>query len=144
VDIGSGPDSRFQRIDNGKVQYYDFDLPVVMEVRRQFFEETDRYHQISSSVFDHEWLSRVSRHPGAVLFLAEGMFMYCNPVEVRALVLRLQELFPGSELVCEVVSAAWLKGSLKRLLDYKLRKQLHFEGDMGYRFGLKHTQEMDE
>jgi O-methyltransferase involved in polyketide biosynthesis len=81
-----------------------------MDVRRQFFKETDRSHFISSSVFDDEWMLRVSCQPGPVLFLAEGVFMYYNRVEVRALILRLQKHFPGSELVCEVASAAWLRG----------------------------------
>jgi hypothetical protein len=36
------------------------------------------------------------------------------------------------------------EGPLKRLLEYKLRKQLHYEGDMVYHFGLEHTRGMEE
>jgi O-methyltransferase involved in polyketide biosynthesis len=50
VNIGCGLDSRFSRIDNGRVHFYDIDLPDVIEIKRKFFEESDRYHFIPSSV----------------------------------------------------------------------------------------------
>ncbi len=44
------------------------------------------------------------------LFLAEGVFAYLGEVEVRRLVLRLQERYPGAELVFDTMtpSMAWL------------------------------------
>ena len=33
VHIGCGLDSRFERVDNGQVEWYDLDLPEVMELR---------------------------------------------------------------------------------------------------------------
>ena len=51
VNIGCGLDSRFLRIDNGKVIFYDLDLPEVMKIKKQFFRENERYHFIVSSVF---------------------------------------------------------------------------------------------
>ncbi len=35
VHIGCGLDTRFDRLDNGKVEWYDLDLPEVIELRRQ-------------------------------------------------------------------------------------------------------------
>ena len=34
VHIGCGLDSRFERVDNGRVEWYDLDLPEVIELRR--------------------------------------------------------------------------------------------------------------
>ena len=36
VHIGCGLDSRFERVDNGRVEWYDLDLPEVIELRRTF------------------------------------------------------------------------------------------------------------
>ncbi len=40
VNIGCGLDTRFSRIDNGKIRWYDLDLPESIHLRRQFFKET--------------------------------------------------------------------------------------------------------
>jgi O-methyltransferase involved in polyketide biosynthesis len=35
VHIGCGLDTRFERVDNGQVEWYGLDLPEVIELRRQ-------------------------------------------------------------------------------------------------------------
>src|SRR5512139_2622331 len=35
VHIGCGLDTRFERVDNGRVEWYDLDLPEVIELRRR-------------------------------------------------------------------------------------------------------------
>lgn len=105
VNIGCGLDSRFLRVNNGKVIFYDLDLPEVIEIKKQFFKENERYHFISSSVLDHKWMSIVAKHEGPFLFMAEGVFMYLDREDVQSLILKLQSEFPGSELVCEVFNS---------------------------------------
>lgn len=41
VEIGAGLWARFERVNNGKVRWFDLDLPDSMALRRQFFEETE-------------------------------------------------------------------------------------------------------
>jgi O-methyltransferase involved in polyketide biosynthesis len=106
VHIGCGLDSRFERVDDGQVEWYDLDLPEVIELRRELLGgEGGRYHLLACSVFDEAWLSAVSAHPPRpFLFLAEGVMMYFNPDQVKTLVLRLKEHFPGAELVFDAFS----------------------------------------
>ena len=125
VNIGCGLDSRFLRIDNERVRFYDLDLPDVIEIKRRFFEETDRYHLIPSSVLDYDWMAPLLQTcDGPFLFIAEGVFMYLHREDVKSLVLELQSRFPGSELVCEVFNDLWLKGALKEIVNFKMRKEL--------------------
>jgi len=144
VNIGCGLDSRFLRVDNGKVIFYDLDLPEIIRIKKDFFEETERYHLIASSVLDFEWMAVVRQHNGPFLFMAEGVFMYLEGGDVRSLVLKLQETFPGSELVCEVVNAFWLRPLLKKMLDYKLQKQVHLGTDATFRSGISDGREMEQ
>jgi len=101
VHIGCGLDSRFERVDDGRVEWYDLDLPDVIELRRRFIgDEAERYHLLGCSVLDDTWLEAVKVHAGRpFLFLAENVLVYFTKAEVRSLVLELRNTFPGAELV---------------------------------------------
>lgn len=106
VHIGCGLDTRFERVDNGQVQWYDLDLPEVIQLRQKLIGgEGERYHLLACSVLESAWLDTVSAHRrGAFLFLAEGVFMYFDETQVKSLVLTLEDHFPGAELVCDALS----------------------------------------
>lgn len=36
ISVGCGFDNRFERVDNGKIRWYDLDLPNVIEARKSF------------------------------------------------------------------------------------------------------------
>lgn len=110
IHLGCGLDARFDRLDNGNLVWHDLDMPDVIELRRKFFEETDRYHMIASSVTDLGWIETVqSAGDRPTLVIAEGLLMYLSEDEVRALVLRLREAFPGCLLVCDAFSTMTAK-----------------------------------
>ena len=106
VHIGCGLDTRFKRVDNGEVEWYDVDLPDVIELRRKLIgEDSVRQHFLGCSVLDDDWLDRVSVHAKRpFLFLAEGVFMYFTEVQVKRLLLRLRDRFPEAELVFDAYS----------------------------------------
>ncbi|MFX1535661.1 MAG: class I SAM-dependent methyltransferase [Promethearchaeota archaeon] len=109
VSLGCGLDSRFNRVDNGKVEWFDLDLPNVIDIKRKFFQETERYHFIASSIMDFEWMNPLSQLSSRFLFIAEGVFMYLHEEEVKTLVLKLQEMFPECELIFDAFSLATVK-----------------------------------
>ena len=104
LQLGCGLDSRFLRVDNGRVHWYDLDMPPVVELRHQFFSESERYHMIATSVTDLAWVDTVAAGGRPVLVVAEGLLMYLDEADVRRLVLRLHETFPGCRLVADVFS----------------------------------------
>lgn len=145
VNLGCGLDTRFWRIDNGKMVFYDLDLPEVIEIKKRFFKENERYHFIASSALDHAWMDILQKHgQGPYIFLAEGVFMYLPPAEVKSLVLKLQSSFPGSELVCEVCNDFWLHEPYKTMLNIKMQKQLHLGKGATYSSGLKDGRDMEQ
>ena len=106
VHIGCGLDSRFERVDNGRIEWYDLDLPHVIELRRKLIGgEGERYHLLACSVLDSAWLDTVSAHrQRPYLFLAEGILMYFDEAQVKSLVLTLRGCFPGAELAFDAFS----------------------------------------
>jgi methyltransferase (TIGR00027 family) len=106
VHIGCGLDTRFERMDDGRVEWYDLDLPEVIALRRKLVGgEGARHHFLACLVLESEWLDAVrakGRRP--FLFLAEGVFMYFEEAQVKTLVLALCDRFPGAELVFDAFS----------------------------------------
>ncbi len=106
VHIGCGLDTRFERVDDGRVEWYDLDLPEIIELRRRLIgDEGERSHLLGCSVFEDAWLEQVSMHRGrALLFLADTVFLYCELAQVKSLVLQLRNCFPGAEMVLDALS----------------------------------------
>jgi O-methyltransferase involved in polyketide biosynthesis len=106
VHIGCGLDSRFERVDNGLAEWYDLDLPDVIDLRRKLIGgERARYHLLSCSVLEDAWLAEVVAHSQRpVLFIAEGLIMHLREEQNKTLVQMLYDHFPGAELVFDAYS----------------------------------------
>ncbi|MBM3135363.1 MAG: class I SAM-dependent methyltransferase [Chloroflexi bacterium] len=113
LHLGCGLDSRFWRVDNGQVAWYDLDMPPVIELRQQFYAEHERYHLIASSVTDLDWTKAVAAVDQPVLIVAEGLLMYLSETDVKRLVLWLREAFPGCRLIADVFSRMTARSATK-------------------------------
>lgn len=144
VNIGCGFDTRFDRIDNGQVDFYDLDFPEVIEIKQKLLTENRRYHFIPSSVLNYEWMAQLFPHRNRpMMFVAEGVLMYLHASDVKELVLKMQSEFPGSELVCEVFNAMWLTKPWKKMINLKMQRQLHMGKDATFNFGIRDSREME-
>jgi len=114
VNLGSGLDTRFTRLDNGKVEWFELDLPECIELRRNFFSENERYHFVPKSVLDFSWVGNIPKDR-PTLFIAEGLFQYFAEEDVRSILRTIQENFAGSEVIFEafspLIQRAWHKHS---------------------------------
>jgi methyltransferase (TIGR00027 family) len=137
VHIGCGLDSRFERVDNGRVEWYDLDLPEVIEVRRELFGgEMARYHMLAYSAFESSWLEKVGDHSQrAFLFIAEGVLMYFSEARVKSLVFMLQEHFSGSELIFDAFSPFIVRMNNLRMSITKMEARYHW--------GLRHGKDLE-
>jgi O-methyltransferase involved in polyketide biosynthesis len=137
VHIGCGLDSRFERVDDGRVDWFDLDLPQVIELRREFIGGGGpRYHLLACSAFDCRWLDTLSeRPPQDTLFVAEGVFMYFDEAEVRSLVVSLCDHFPGSELACDAFSPFLVRMNNRRMARSELGAR--------YNWGLAHAKDIE-
>ncbi len=138
VHIGCGLDSRFDRVDNGQVEWYDLDVPDIIELRRKVIgNEGRRCHMLSCSVLEDTWLEAMRVHSQRpFLFLAEGVFMYFTEAQVKSVVLTLRDHFPGAELAFDGWTPfhIWV-GNL-------LLSSSKFSGLM--RWGFRHSQQIED
>jgi len=141
VNIGCGLDNRFERINNGIIRFFDLDLPDIMNIKKQIFQEKGNYYQISQSVFEFDWIDRIdSKH---VILVAEGVLMYCNEQDVKKLFLTLQEKLNNPEIVFEVYNKKWLSGWRKKVMGFKLKKELKLGAGTIFKFGIRNSAEIE-
>ena len=96
VELGTGLNTRFDRLDNGRVHWFDLDLPDAIALRRRFFSDSERCQMLAGSVVDVEWFDTVDAAPGPYLFVSEAVLIYLSGDEVRRVVTQLSHRFSGS------------------------------------------------
>ena len=105
VNLGCGLDTRFQRLDNGSLRWYELDLPEVIDLRRRFFRQTARYRFLASSLIETGWLDELEASvESGLIFVAEGLFPYFEERQLRRVVQNLSRRFPGAVLIFDAVT----------------------------------------
>ena len=101
IELGTGLNSRFERVDNGQVHWIDLDLPDTIELRGRFFTDTSRRRMVPASVLSDEWLPIVADSPGPYFFVTEGVLTYLPEHEVMQVLTRIVARFPGARLALD-------------------------------------------
>jgi len=104
VDLGCGLDTRFDRLDDGRLSWLGLDLPEVIELRRKVLPDGERSKTIAQSMLELSWLDQVARVNKPAIFLAEGVFPYFSTADVKPMVLALAARFPAGELIFDAAS----------------------------------------
>ncbi len=105
IEIGAGMDTTFDRMDDGRVTWYEIDFPDILQLRSKFFKETSRRRFFAESVLDGEWVDQVrSAGHQSFLFQAAGVLMYWPEEEVRRLFSMLADQFPGALILFDACS----------------------------------------
>lgn len=117
INLGAGLDDTFGRIDNGRVRWYNLDLPDAIAYREQFLPATERSMNLAFSAFDLDWLAEVRvAAETPVLVLANGLFQYFPAVRIRSLVAGLCRRFASGELFFDAGSwfGIWVANQMVR------------------------------
>lgn len=105
VNIGAGLDTTFSRVDNGKIHWYNLDLPDAVEFRRSLIPDSERNSCISKSFFDQSWFEDiVFNEKDGILFISGGVFYYFKDEEMKQIVSAMAVRFPGGEIYFDAES----------------------------------------
>lgn len=115
LHLGCGLDSRCVRVDRANTFWVDLDMPDVIEIRRKFYSENEKYQLIASSVTDLSWLDKITQPQKPVLIIAEGLLMYLHEENVRELFLALIQKFSSA---CEIIFDAFSKYTVDRIKNH--------------------------
>ena len=112
VNLGCGLCTRFMWTDNGRVRWYEIDFPEVIEFRRKFFEENDRYRFIAISITDFMWIEQIQCLPSQpLMILMEGVSPYLSQAENQALISQIHDRLAPVEFVFDVLNRKSAKSS---------------------------------
>jgi len=104
ADIGCGLDTRASRMDPETTTWYGLDFPEVIALRERLLSKQRNEIWIAQSVMDFSWMDMIARERRPVIFLAEGVMPYLEEREVRRLILRLTDCFPGAEMAFDAIN----------------------------------------
>ena len=100
VNVGSELDTMFTRVDNGRIKWYNVDLPERVEIRRKYMETRDREVNIGDTILDCRWLDQITKpQDTAILFVLYDMMKYFDRDGLRQFLDAIWKKFPGAEVV---------------------------------------------
>jgi O-methyltransferase involved in polyketide biosynthesis len=112
INIGCGLDTRFRRVDNGKIVWCNLDLPSVIDLRKELLPDQEREISIAESVFDDTWVDKVPKKQNTV-FIIEGVLMYFTEEQVKNLFSMIRKHFPNATVFAELSSTVMVKNQKK-------------------------------
>ncbi|MCC7553248.1 MAG: class I SAM-dependent methyltransferase [Methanobacteriaceae archaeon] len=136
VSIGCGLDTRFSRVNNGKIKWYDLDLPEVINIREKFFENSDQQKMISESIFDSKWVNEINHKGKNVLFIFEGILMYFDEKEVKEIIKIIEENFENALILMELSS--------KFMIRFGSRHELVKKTNATFKWGVKKSKDVEK
>ncbi|MEM9541673.1 MAG: class I SAM-dependent methyltransferase [Cyanobacteria bacterium P01_E01_bin.42] len=136
INLGSGLCTRFTRLDNGRLHWYEVDFPETIELRRKFFSESDRYQFIAQSILDFTWLDRIQRAPEQpLLVIMEGVSMYLTEADNRAIINTISDRLAPTNFIFDVVSPRVAKNSK--------RHDTVSKTDAEFQFGIEKSKDLE-
>ncbi len=138
VNIGCGMDTTFSRIDNGRITFYELDLPEVIELRTHFFQDNERHKSIALSFLDTKWFEQIRVKDG-LLLLAGGVFYYFKEEQIKNFFIAVADYFGACDFYFDTLSPMGLKIAKKKVL-----KSGGMGGVATVGWGLKPVQSMEK
>ena len=108
VNIACGLDTRFYRMDNGKITWYNLDLPETIAIRDAIYQESGRVSTVGISVLDESWAKEIKVR-GKMLFIIEGLSMYLTTEENATMLKIIRDNFDNAYVLMECLAKMWVK-----------------------------------
>ena len=105
VNLGTGLDDPFERIDNGSATIIDCDFPDTLNFRDRFLEPNPRRVVLKGSFFDFKWLEILKERKAATAQIClAGVTMYLQAKQMEELLGTIGREFPGASIAFDCLS----------------------------------------
>lgn len=138
INLGCGLDTTFERVDNGRLRWYDLDLPDVIELRKKCIPERDRTRMLACSVLDDAWMRQIEI-VDSIFFLASGVFYYFEGAQIKALLIQLANRFPGNEILFDACTPRGVSVANRKVI-----KAGGMDESAILRWGLQRAQDLEQ
>lgn len=108
IHLGCGLDSRYMRIKEKYHKWYDIDYKEVIDVRKKFYQEDDKYKMLGYKSIDKDWIEHIEKGAN-ILIIAEGLTMYLSEKEIKQLLININNSFDDVHLIFDAYSKKAVK-----------------------------------
>lgn len=102
INIASGMDTRFNRLDNGRIRWYNVDLENSARFRLEYIPDTERVTTLAYSAMDSDWPSQIEAE-GNILIIIEGLTMYLTEPENKNILKIIDDNFDKCTVFTEIM-----------------------------------------
>ena len=110
IHLGCGLDSRALRVNQEYNMWYDLDFESVIELRKQYYKESEKYKMIGKSVTDLTWFEDI-KECEEILIVSEGLTMYLSEDEIKDILVAINNKFKNITLIFDAYSKKAVKAS---------------------------------
>ncbi len=103
INLGCGFDDKFSQVDNGKLTWFDVDLPDQIAVRRKVYEDRERCTMLAGSALDGAWTKELPKNDMTIVIM-EGVLEYFSKDQVKTCLKMLCDSFAHGYLLAELHS----------------------------------------
>lgn len=135
VNIACGFDTRYYRVNNGKIRWYNLDLPETIAVREKFLPEQGMVSQIAKSAMDESWGKDVENFGEPVLVVIEGLTMYLSEGDVKKILEIVDKNFTDVTVFMETMSPFAVKHIKEKSIEASKAK---------FTWGIKNGKEVEK
>lgn len=106
IQVACGLDSRYLRMNDPNVKWYDLDLYGTIELRKKFYKNAKNYKMIESNVCNFTWIDKIDPEDlkKPTLIIAEGLFMYLSEEDNRHVFSTLPQYFKDVDIIFDAFS----------------------------------------
>ena len=112
VNLGCGFDDKFSQVDNGRIDWFDVDLPDQIAVRRKVFADRERCTMLEGDALDGAWTAQLPQDR-PVIVVMEGVLEYFTKEQTATCLHMLCDSFEHGWLLTEMNSPLMAKHSDK-------------------------------
>lgn len=111
IQLGCGLDSRYIRINDDRIKWYDLDFYATIEMRKKYYKNSLNYKMIASNVCNFTWIDKIEDLKKPTLIIGEGLFMYLTEEENKLVLNKLATTFKTCDLIMDVFNTPSVKFS---------------------------------
>ena len=116
INIASGMDTRFNRLDNGKIIWYNIDLENSAKYRLKYIKDTERVTTLAYSAMDPKCANKIQIRKDT-LFIIEGLTMYLNQKDVEDIINIIDANFNTCTIFMEIMPPISVKNTKEKSIE---------------------------
>ncbi len=108
VFLGAGLETAYNRINNSEANFYQVDLPKVIDIRRKVLGNSSNEKLISGDMFALDWIKEMDISLPTMVVVS-GVYQYFKESKIIDMIKRMKLLIPKGELLFDATNSKGLE-----------------------------------